>query len=245
MEEIKKVGKITDGEQMKKLVKGKYSWNKLNRYLLIPNFDTIRALEMFVSWHWNSYCRVREEWNAQKLCRPSVWGRNDQHHNVSAVSNGTNPWQEVQITSCSVSSWYQYTPTLCTQVSVVTEMFLDLSLPVSDEVIIKMLLGVILNTTGFKNVIGTQQAYRKKNQKKVQSSREATSSLTFPSGNDDSPSSKYQQKKAKKQAKKQAKVEWIFTSHPKSTLNSFCCGLDKLCFLPFHFRLKKINLILF
>ncbi|KAM9359034.1 ubiquitin carboxyl-terminal hydrolase 16 [Symphorus nematophorus] len=77
----------------------------------------------------------------------------------------------------------------CKTVSVVTEMFLDLSLPVSDE------------------------AYRKKNQKKaVQntnvSSQDGRNSPALTNGNDDSatvPGSKYQQKKAKKQAKKQAK----------------------------------------
>lgn len=57
------------------------------------------------------------------------------------------------------------------------------------------------------------QAYRKKNQKKVQNTSESTqdgrSSPALTNGNDDiatMPSSKYQQKKAKKQAKKQAKV---------------------------------------
>ncbi|KAF7664931.1 hypothetical protein LDENG_00161340 [Lucifuga dentata] len=77
----------------------------------------------------------------------------------------------------------------CKTVSVVTEMFLDLSLPVSDE------------------------AYRKKNQKKVvqkssESSQDGRNSPALTSGNDDIPTgagSKYQQKKAKKQAKKQAK----------------------------------------
>ncbi|XP_030601030.1 ubiquitin carboxyl-terminal hydrolase 16 [Archocentrus centrarchus] len=74
----------------------------------------------------------------------------------------------------------------CRTVSVVTEMFLDLSLPVSDE------------------------AYRKKNQKKKTSasSQDDSSSPVRTSGNDDIPTgagSKYQQKKAKKQAKKQAK----------------------------------------
>lgn len=77
----------------------------------------------------------------------------------------------------------------CKTVSVVTEMFLDLSLPVSDE------------------------AYRKKNQKKSfqstsDSSQGGRSSPALTNGNDDIPSttgSKYQQKKAKKQAKKQAK----------------------------------------
>ncbi|XP_029373716.1 ubiquitin carboxyl-terminal hydrolase 16 isoform X2 [Echeneis naucrates] len=78
----------------------------------------------------------------------------------------------------------------CKTVSVVTEMFLDLSLPVSDE------------------------AYRKKNQKKgvqstSESSQDGRNSPALTNGNnDDIPSgagSKYQQKKAKKQAKKQAK----------------------------------------
>ncbi|XP_041796871.1 ubiquitin carboxyl-terminal hydrolase 16 isoform X3 [Chelmon rostratus] len=77
----------------------------------------------------------------------------------------------------------------CKTVSVVTEMFLDLSLPVADE------------------------AYRKKNQKKAVhntsgSSQDGRNSPALTNGNDDIPSmagSKYQQKKAKKQAKKQAK----------------------------------------
>ncbi|XP_032400961.1 LOW QUALITY PROTEIN: ubiquitin carboxyl-terminal hydrolase 16 [Xiphophorus hellerii] len=77
----------------------------------------------------------------------------------------------------------------CKTVSVVTEMFLDLSLPVSDE------------------------AYRKKNPKKVfprtsESSQDERNGSDLISRNDDSTtggSSKYQQKKAKKQAKKQAK----------------------------------------
>ncbi|XP_040902992.1 ubiquitin carboxyl-terminal hydrolase 16 [Toxotes jaculatrix] len=77
----------------------------------------------------------------------------------------------------------------CKTVSVVTEMFLDLSLPVSDE------------------------AYRKKNQKKgvqrtSESSQDGRNSPALTNGNDDIPTgagSKYQQKKAKKQAKKQAK----------------------------------------
>ncbi|XP_069017313.1 ubiquitin carboxyl-terminal hydrolase 16 [Embiotoca jacksoni] len=77
----------------------------------------------------------------------------------------------------------------CKTVSVVTEMFLDLSLPVSDE------------------------AYRKKNPKKgVQKTSESRQddriSPSVTSGNDEIPTgagSKYQQKKAKKQAKKQAK----------------------------------------
>ncbi|XP_044058335.1 ubiquitin carboxyl-terminal hydrolase 16 [Siniperca chuatsi] len=77
----------------------------------------------------------------------------------------------------------------CKTVSVVTEMFLDLSLPVSDE------------------------AYRKKNQKKgvqntSESRQDGRNSPALTNGNNDIPSgasSKYQQKKAKKQAKKQAK----------------------------------------
>ncbi|KAL4647740.1 ubiquitin carboxyl-terminal hydrolase 16 [Arapaima gigas] len=78
----------------------------------------------------------------------------------------------------------------CRTVSLVTEMFLDLSLPVSDE------------------------AYRKKNQKKGgQKSNETgdvkqESPVHVASGEEGTPSglgSKYQQKKAKKQAKKQAK----------------------------------------
>uniref|UniRef100_UPI003AAE230A ubiquitin carboxyl-terminal hydrolase 16 n=1 Tax=Centroberyx gerrardi TaxID=166262 RepID=UPI003AAE230A len=77
----------------------------------------------------------------------------------------------------------------CKTVSLVTEMFLDLSLPVSDE------------------------AYRKKNQKKgaqksSESSQDGRNSPALTNGKDDIPTgagSKYQQKKAKKQAKKQAK----------------------------------------
>ncbi|XP_034723987.1 ubiquitin carboxyl-terminal hydrolase 16 [Etheostoma cragini] len=77
----------------------------------------------------------------------------------------------------------------CKTVSVVTEMFLDLSLPVSDE------------------------AFRKKNQKKSvhntsESSQEGRTSPALTKRIDYIPtgsSSKYQQKKAKKQAKKQAK----------------------------------------
>ncbi|XP_034403973.1 ubiquitin carboxyl-terminal hydrolase 16 [Cyclopterus lumpus] len=77
----------------------------------------------------------------------------------------------------------------CKTVSVVTEMFLDLSLPVFDE------------------------AYRKKNQKKAvqntsESSQDDRNSPALTNGNDDihnGSGSKYQQKKAKKQAKKQAK----------------------------------------
>ncbi|XP_042343295.1 ubiquitin carboxyl-terminal hydrolase 16 [Plectropomus leopardus] len=79
----------------------------------------------------------------------------------------------------------------CKTVSVVTEMFLDLSLPVSDE------------------------AYRKKNPKKVvqktsDSNQDGRNSPALTNGNDDIPTgsgSKYQQKKAKKQAKKQAKQQ--------------------------------------
>ncbi|XP_057694417.1 ubiquitin carboxyl-terminal hydrolase 16 isoform X1 [Corythoichthys intestinalis] len=63
----------------------------------------------------------------------------------------------------------------CKTVSVVTEMFLDLSLPVSD------------------------QAYRKKSQSQDSDDRRESLSEDVP------PASKYQQKKAKKQAKKQAK----------------------------------------
>uniref|UniRef100_A0A3Q2QD72 Ubiquitin carboxyl-terminal hydrolase 16 n=1 Tax=Fundulus heteroclitus TaxID=8078 RepID=A0A3Q2QD72_FUNHE len=76
----------------------------------------------------------------------------------------------------------------CKTVSVVTEVFLDLSLPVSDE------------------------AYKKKIPKKgvpktSESSQDGRNSPGLTSGNDDTPTgaSKYQQKKAKKQAKKQAK----------------------------------------
>ncbi|XP_010790509.1 ubiquitin carboxyl-terminal hydrolase 16 isoform X1 [Notothenia coriiceps] len=79
----------------------------------------------------------------------------------------------------------------CKTVSVVTEMFLDLSLPVSDE------------------------AYRKKKQKKEvqrtsESSQDGRNSPVLTNGKDDIPEgsgSKYQQKKAKKQAKKQAKQQ--------------------------------------
>lgn len=77
----------------------------------------------------------------------------------------------------------------CKTVSVVKEMFLDLSLPVSDE------------------------AYRKKFQKKASlksstTSEEGEGSSVLTNGNDDMPSgSKYQQKKVKKQAKKQAKQQ--------------------------------------
>ncbi|XP_055053288.2 ubiquitin carboxyl-terminal hydrolase 16 isoform X1 [Misgurnus anguillicaudatus] len=79
----------------------------------------------------------------------------------------------------------------CRTVSLVTEMFLDLSLPVADE------------------------AYRKKNQKKTVQYRSSVSedgddTTRMVNGNDDMPTgagSKYQQKKAKKQAKKQAKTQ--------------------------------------
>ncbi|XP_041659541.1 ubiquitin carboxyl-terminal hydrolase 16 isoform X2 [Cheilinus undulatus] len=79
----------------------------------------------------------------------------------------------------------------CKTVSVVTETFLDLSLPVSDE------------------------AYRKKNQKKgfqksSESSQDGRDSPALTNGGDGIPTgagSKYQQKKAKKQAKKQAKQQ--------------------------------------
>lgn len=79
----------------------------------------------------------------------------------------------------------------CRTVSLVTEMFLDLSLPVADE------------------------AYRKKSQKKVAQYRSSVSddgdqdsTTSVANGNEDmltGTGSKYQQKKAKKQAKKQAK----------------------------------------
>ncbi|KAJ8280111.1 hypothetical protein GJAV_G00050670 [Gymnothorax javanicus] len=72
----------------------------------------------------------------------------------------------------------------CKTVSSVTEMFLDLSLPVSDE------------------------AYRKKNQKKIQKSSEVKDIGRDSPVPEDIPTgagSKYQQKKAKKQAKKLAK----------------------------------------
>ncbi|XP_056139472.1 ubiquitin carboxyl-terminal hydrolase 16 isoform X2 [Lampris incognitus] len=76
----------------------------------------------------------------------------------------------------------------CQTVSLVTEMFLDLSLPVSDE------------------------AYRKRKPKKgaqntSESSQDGGESLSLINGHDlpTGAGSKYQQKKAKKQAKKQAK----------------------------------------
>ncbi|KAM8853403.1 ubiquitin carboxyl-terminal hydrolase 16 isoform 1-T1 [Synchiropus picturatus] len=78
----------------------------------------------------------------------------------------------------------------CKTVSVVNEMFLDLSLPVSEE------------------------AYRKfsliKGGQKMSESHRHHSGDSLMNGTDDSPSSsgsKYQQKKAKKQAKKQAKSQ--------------------------------------
>uniref|UniRef100_A0A3Q2DYB0 USP domain-containing protein n=1 Tax=Cyprinodon variegatus TaxID=28743 RepID=A0A3Q2DYB0_CYPVA len=75
------------------------------------------------------------------------------------------------------------------QISVVTEMFLDLSLPVSDEVKEK------------KNP-------KKGNPKTSESSQDGRESPDLTKGNEDTSigsGSKYQQKKAKKQAKKQAK----------------------------------------
>lgn len=128
MEELKKCGKIKDEEQMKKLVKGKYRGGWIEHLLILDSVNAVR-------WLWSSDDRVREEWNAKKLCRPSFRRGNDEHRHVSAVPNGTNPWREPQISSWSVSGWYQHP--LHTQVSVVTEVFLDLSLPVSDEVIRK------------------------------------------------------------------------------------------------------------
>lgn len=97
-------------------------------------------------------------------------------------------------------------------------MFLDLSLPVSDEVITSDYVFWLLFLFLFflQLFFITPQAYRKKNQKKVQSSSESTKesrgSPTLTNGNDVMQSgSKYQQKKAKKQAKKQAKVKWVYT----------------------------------
>nr|XP_046149584.1 ubiquitin carboxyl-terminal hydrolase 16 [Oncorhynchus gorbuscha]XP_046149585.1 ubiquitin carboxyl-terminal hydrolase 16 [Oncorhynchus gorbuscha]XP_046149586.1 ubiquitin carboxyl-terminal hydrolase 16 [Oncorhynchus gorbuscha] len=82
----------------------------------------------------------------------------------------------------------------CKTVSLVKEMFLDLSLPVSD------------------------QAYRKKSQKKGAGNQKASTEVKYNNGDSPSPvsmtngdthdlptGSKYQQKKQKKQAKKQAK----------------------------------------
>ncbi|XP_056612705.1 ubiquitin carboxyl-terminal hydrolase 16 [Triplophysa dalaica] len=79
----------------------------------------------------------------------------------------------------------------CRTVSLVTEMFLDLSLPVADE------------------------AYRKKSQKKAVQHRSTVSedgdnTTSLVNGNEEMPTgagSKYQQKKAKKQAKKQTKIQ--------------------------------------
>lgn len=81
----------------------------------------------------------------------------------------------------------------CNTVSLVTEVFLDLSLPVADE------------------------AYRKKNQKKAPQQKISVSEddggdspTPLANGDKDMPTgagSKYQQKKAKKQAKKQAKSQ--------------------------------------
>lgn len=108
--------------------------------------------------------------------------------------------------------------TLNIQVSVVTEMFLDLSLPVSDEVnsyecFLDNRWSDFICVTHVSSCDHILQAYRKKNQKKVQNTSESTqdgrSSPALTNGNDDvstMPGSKYQQKKAKKQAKKQAKV---------------------------------------
>lgn len=106
------------------------------------------------------------------------------------------------------------------QVSVVTEMFLDLSLPVSDEVkpfrhsIEKMFVQAFICVSHMPSCNHILQAYRKKNPKKgaqntSEFSKGGRSSPALTNGNDDIPSttgSKYQQKKAKKQAKKQAKV---------------------------------------
>uniref|UniRef100_W5K6H1 Ubiquitin carboxyl-terminal hydrolase n=1 Tax=Astyanax mexicanus TaxID=7994 RepID=W5K6H1_ASTMX len=81
----------------------------------------------------------------------------------------------------------------CRTISLVTEVFLDLSLPVADE------------------------AYRKKNQKKAPQQKSSVSEddgwdspTPLANGDKDMPTgagSKYQQKKAKKQAKKQAKSQ--------------------------------------
>ncbi|MED6276753.1 hypothetical protein CHARACLAT_006227 [Characodon lateralis] len=93
----------------------------------------------------------------------------------------------------------------CKTVSVVTEMFLDLSLPVSDE------------------------AYRKKIPKKAvpktsESSQHGRNSPDLTSGNGDIPtgtSRRCQQKKAKKQAKKQPKhKEWHRNIETRITLGS-------------------------
>lgn len=99
----------------------------------------------------------------------------------------------------------------------VTELFLDLSLPVSDEV--KLLIAFSLfclsvNYTYVPFCTYVSQAFRKKNQKKgVQKTSEeiqdGKNSPVVTNGDEDIPTgtgSKYQQKKAKKQAKKQSKV---------------------------------------
>ncbi|KAM9469203.1 ubiquitin carboxyl-terminal hydrolase 16 isoform 1-T1 [Clarias gariepinus] len=81
--------------------------------------------------------------------------------------------------------------TECKTVSVVTEMFLDLSLPVADE--------------AYKKKKGGGQ---QKKSESIESGRSFETPLT--NGNEDMPTgtgSKYQQKKAKKQAKKQAKTQ--------------------------------------
>lgn len=54
---MKKSGKITDDEQMKKLVKGEYCVNKLNIFLIL---DFVNA----VGWLGTSDYRVWEEWNS-------------------------------------------------------------------------------------------------------------------------------------------------------------------------------------
>lgn len=100
------------------------------------------------------------------------------------------------------------------QVSVVTEVFLDLSLPVSDEVkprshILSSRALVHVVSLSYSNYVS--QAYRKKNLKKGANTCDLThsdrSTPALASEDDNAvPGSKYQQKKAKKQAKKQAKV---------------------------------------
>lgn len=106
---------------------------------------------------------------------------------------------------------------LLIQVSVVTEVFLDLSLPVSDEVnphshILYSHAFVYVGRWSYSNDI--LQAYRKKNLKKgantcdLTRSDRSTPALASEDENA-TPGSKYQQKKAKKQAKKQAKVTWM------------------------------------
>lgn len=108
----------------------------------------------------------------------------------------------------------QMASALVIQVSVVTEMFLDLSLPVCDEVkthshILYSYAFVCFVSLSYSNYI--LQAYRKKNLKKGPNTCELThserSSPALANEDDNTmPGSKYQQKKAKKQAKKQAKV---------------------------------------